>query len=378
MGNSHVGWKSRLVGLVQISLVVVVVGSAVMFARAPSAEDAAKPAFTRKAEAETRLVSVIRPEPALRSVNIEATGNITVRNYVSMTPEVSGKIVTLAPALRSGGVFSAGEVLLEIDATDFRLALAQARAEVDSARASLELQQAESQAAISNYRLLHANEEVPPLVAKLPQIERAKAQLAAAEARLDIAQTDLQRTRFSLPFSGKVVATSAEVGQLLTRGQNFGRAFAMDAVEAAVPITLEDLARLEPVVGRKATLTVQGRDIVARVERVAAELEQRTRFSKLYLSLDDQLSLAPGTFVNVSIDGPELANTLTIPTAAEQGDGILWVVDNGELRQYTPVVRGFNRQGYIVDAFDFGEGIVTGAVPGGREGLKVKLAEATL
>ena len=112
------------------------------------------------------IVGVLTPASMARDVVVEAPGTINVGNYIELVPEVSGRIVDLSRALRAGGSFAAGEVLIGIDERDFRLALDQANAEVAGATANLLLQQTEGGVATSNYALLHPGEPVPALVSK--------------------------------------------------------------------------------------------------------------------------------------------------------------------------------------------------------------------
>ena len=51
---------------------------------------------------------------------------------------ISGQIAHFSPAFDTGAFFSEGEVLVEWDARDYQIALAQASAEVDSARAQVD------------------------------------------------------------------------------------------------------------------------------------------------------------------------------------------------------------------------------------------------
>lgn len=88
-------------------------------------------------------VRVLRPQPVTRSADVRATGNVKVRNYVSLAPQLTGRVTWLAPGLRAGGRFKAGEPLLRIDRANFDLALQQAQAELASAEANLLLQRAE-------------------------------------------------------------------------------------------------------------------------------------------------------------------------------------------------------------------------------------------
>lgn len=363
----------------QILVVGGLVLLAVIYARSPSGPSAGggPPFAAGRAETPPPVVRVLRPQAATTVLRVRATGSVDVRNYVSLTPQVGGRVVSLAPGLRAGGAFAAGEELLVIDRRDFQLAHEQAQADVASAAADLQLRQAESDAAIANYALLQPGAEVPPLVAKAPQIAQARARLAAAEARAGIAALELDRTAFALPFAGRVQASTAEVGQVLGRGQPFGQVFALDAVEVVVPVPPDDLARLAGAVGRSATVRSGRIELAARVARVSPALDQRSRFATLYLTFENPAeALSPGTFVDVAVDGPAVPNTFVLPTAAEQVGGAVWVVVGGALRRVQPTELARIDAGWLVAAFDAADGVVLGAVPGARPGLPVRPAAA--
>lgn len=366
----------RIAGPIQILAVAAVVIAALLFSRAPSKEDVlgaeASGGFGQSAP--PPVVRVIRPAPETTALTVMTTGSVNVRNHVALTPQITGRVAAVSPNLRAGGSFAAGEELFLIETSDFELAVEQALADVAAAESTLLLRQAEGDAARSNYAILHPGETVPPLVARVPQIEQAKAQLASSRARSKVAALELSRTRFSLPFAGRVTEAAVEVGQVLTRGQSFGRAFALDAVEAMGFIGEGDLRRLAPAVGRRATVRAGGAVLSASVERVSAELDERTRFARLFLSFEEVSALPPGTFVDMEIEGPALANTYTLPEAAEQVGAEVWIVDGARLEVMRPTVRGRGGAGIVVDAFDYADGVVIGAVPGARRGLPVVLA----
>jgi RND family efflux transporter MFP subunit len=263
---------------------------------------------------------------------------------------------------------------LTVERRDFELALDQAKADVASAQSQVLLAQAEGDAARQNYALLNPGQPVPPLVAKLPQIAQGRAQLQAAQARRDIAELDLSRTQFTLPFAGRVTETSAEIGQMVSRGQSFGQAFSVESVEVTVPVSQIDLSRLQPVEGRSVTVSSDEKTFVAVVERVSAELDGRTRFAKLFLSLQNEISITPGAFVDVVVQGPTVEKTFVLPESAEQGGGYIWWVNEGTLAQHNPKILARTGSNLIVEAFNAGQGIVVGPVPGAFEGLKVKMA----
>ena len=361
----------RRLGWVQILVIAALVLLAFLFARSRGGDP--PPVFTAgRVEAPPPLVRVVAPVVSATPLRVEATGSVGVRNYVALTPQVGGRVVSLSPSLKSGGAFDAGETLLVIDRRDFELANDQAQADMATAAADLMLREAESDAAKANYALLHPQAEVPPLVAKVPQIAQARARLDAARARAGVAALELQRTAFSLPFSGRVKESTAEVGQVLARGQPFGQAFALDALEVAAAVSAEDLARLDGAAGRSAVVRSGEGAFAAQVDRVSAELDSRSRFATLYLTFAENEALpTPGTFVDVVIDGPRLADTFVLPEAAEQIGGAIWLVADGALRSFTPRTIGRTEAGWVVAAFDAAEGVVLGAVPAARAGLPV-------
>ena len=362
--------KRRWAGTTQVVVVITLVLLALLYARAPDNDNTALQIGA--GEDPKPLVNVYHPVADTNMLTVAATGSVDVRNRVALTPQVTGRVVSISPSLRVGGTFVASEQLLVIDPRDFQLAADAAEADVATAESDLRLEQAKSDAARANYDLLHPGEEVPALVARGPQIAQAEARLAAARARQRVAALDLERTVFSLPFVGTVTRTSAEVGQLLTRGQSFGEVFAVDAIEVVAPISADNLKRLNPAVGRRARIRDPYRAFDAVVEKVSAELDSRTRFATLYLKVTGEPPV-PGTFVDVEIEGPVFADTFLLPDAAEQANDRVWIVANGELRAVTTPAFGRTADGWITRAFDPGDGVVLGAVPGATEGQAVQI-----
>ncbi|MFT7132994.1 MAG: RND family efflux transporter MFP subunit [Cyclobacteriaceae bacterium] len=372
--------KKPIIGILQVVAIIVLSGLAFFFSRAPD-KTAAQLAAQQSAQVkptvagtQAPLVSILKPIASVQQVAITSTGSVAVRSYVTLTPQVSGKVVATSSALRSGGRFSAGETLVKLEQRDFTLALAQAQADVASAEASLQLSLAEGSAAVSNYRLINPVKTAPPLVAKAPQIAQARAQLQSAIARRDIQQTNLERSVFSLPFPGRVVESSADEGQILSVGQSFGRVYALDAVEIVITLAPEQLAKIDPAENRVVTITADGSTFEGRVDRVAAERDSRSRFSQVFITIDDSQSLTPGTFVSVTIDGPIMDDTFMLPESALQVGQVFWIVKDGNIAEVSANILSRSDEEYLVKAFDYDQGIIMGAVPGARPGLAVRLA----
>lgn len=363
------------IGVIQIAVIGVVAVIAFYSAQAPSEEElleASAIAIAPQNDNEAVYVSVAKLKPQDHFVEVRGTGSVVLRNSIDLVLQLSGRVVWVSETFRKGGSFEAGQNLLRIDPRDFELAVAQAEADLLAAESNYLLVKAESEAAIANYAILHGEKDVPPLVAKTPQVEQAKAQIAAASAREQIALLDLMRTDFSLPFDGRVVDSQAEVGQFLNQGQKFGEVFDVASIEALVPISPRDLLSLKPAIGRRASLSLGDFQLQATIARVSPTLDERTRFAQIYLALDNATDVYPGSFFNVVVEGPRLENTILLPEAAEQINESVWVVSDNKLKRSQP--RFINRQtsGVIVESFDSGDGVVLGRVPGAKEGMMVK------
>lgn len=368
---------SQYSGVLQIVLIALLLILTFVFTRAPTAEQVNnRPTLASGSERpEEQLVTVIRPIPMRTAPHIKSTGSLNVRAYVTLSSQVGGRVVSVSDALRTGGTFAANEVLLVIDPSNFDLNVEQAQADIDAAEATLKLRNAESAVAIDNYALLHRTNPVPSLVAKKPQIDQAKAQLSAARARHKTTLLAQSRSRFSLPFSGRVTESTIAVGQLISQGENFGRVFALDAVQVSVPITSQELSLITPAKGRRATVTVDGISYAAIVDRVAAELDMQTRFVTAYLDVEGDIP--PGSFASVAIEGAPQANTYLLPESAHRINDTVWIVDSDKLLKVNPHLILNTDEGMIVRAFDFKSGIVISSIPGAVEGLSVSISETT-
>ncbi|MDB2416980.1 efflux RND transporter periplasmic adaptor subunit [Pseudomonadales bacterium] len=371
------GWRStggRLVGTLQIVGVLAATALAVYLSREP-AVPIAPSGMTAATAPIVPKVSVITPRAGAQKILVAGNGSVGVTAYVDLVPQISGRIEALSPAMRVGGAFRAGETLVAIEPDDFLLQVKQAQADVAVQRANLRLQQARSDAAVKNYALLNPGKAVPNLVALRPQIAQAAAQLRSAEARAEVALLALERTQFSLPFDGMITESSAQVGQLITGGRAFGQAYAKDSVELVVSIAPDELAQLAPAGGRRVIISTSQQNLEARIDRVSAQLDNRSRFAKAYIPLpqtsDRASMLQPGTFADVIIEGPEYSDTLVIPEAAMQADDIIWYVQNGRLVSYQPVVLGRNDQGIVIAGRDVGDGIVVGTLANASAGMAV-------
>jgi len=220
-----------------------------------------------------------------------------------------------------------------------------------------------AEVANNEWQLVNPGEPIPDLVARAPQIARAEAAVESAEARKRTAELNLSRVAFSLPFAGRIVTTSVELGQTLSPNQSYGQAYALDSLEISVPINATALARLEPAVGRPATLRIERgdsvRDYPGEIVRVEAELDAQTRQAGLIVQPTGATDILPGTFLEVEITGPQIEGALPIPEQAISDGLEVWVIQNGRLAKRAITPLGLGGDGEILVApFNYGDGLI--------------------
>ncbi len=365
------GWR----GTLQIVVIVVGVLVAIWFARAPQGQ--AHTDDLRLAEPGVPTVTVIRPAPGEAAQNVRTTGAVTILDGVRLFSHNRGEVVFVAPALRNGGSFSAGETLVRIDQRDATNRLEAAQARVRYAEARLLRQEHKAEAAVREFHRDHPGEEPPPLVARTARIAEKAADLDRALKGVEQAEIVLSRTEISVPFDGQVAGARATVGQVVGRDTPLGLVYRNGALQVEAQISQEELASLEPIVGRRATVRAGGREFAASVDRVAAVVDRESRLVTLFLAFRGNARNLPrpGTFAIVGLGGPVLSDVFALPEAAEQPGGNVWVVDGGALRSVTPTTLGRTEAGWLVEAFDPRQGVVVGRVVGARPGLAVRVAE---
>lgn len=378
MNSNNTGERRRFGGIAQIVLVLAVFAVAIYFARAP---DMGGPQTSvARAQLQDPEVVVAHPVKGQHSLSVSLTGEVRAQGKVGLRSQVAGRVLSVSDALRGGGTFRAGQTLLTIDPADFEIDLKVNRALLQQQEARLRWRELRAEEKREEFLSRNPGQPVPPLVNNETEIARYQARVDAARAALEKSELDLARTRYSLPFDGRIVETTAMRGQLVGPLEPFGLAFSRESLEVEAPISLDDLDYLDPAEGRAVQVVANGELFPAFVDRVAPIVNRRSRLVRLYVKFADSVSLAaipaPGTFVKLSIEGPAFENALLLPKAAEQANGTVWVVRGGVLEAATPRSLGRTEAGWIVSDFDTGDGVVLGTVPAAGPGVSVTVVDS--
>ena len=296
-----------------------------------------RPAPLRSPEEYAPLVRVIEVVPEARQLSVSTQGTVRPRTESTLVAEVSGRVTAIAPAFAAGGFFEKDEVLVWIDDRDYQTAVVTASSAVAQARVAAELEEAQADVARQEWQTLGDGTE-SPLATRELQLQQARAALASAEAALEQAKRNLERTRVRAPFVGRVREKLVDVGRFVTPGVPAASVFAVDYAEIRLPIPDRELAYLDlpinyrgeseqhkgPTVMLRANFAGERHTWTGRIVRVEGEIDRVSRMVHVIAQVDDpygrgpdgeeRMPLAVGLFVEAEIMGHKVEDVVVVET----------------------------------------------------------------
>ncbi len=352
-----------------------------------------------------QLVDTVTVSPQSLTYTVISQGTVEPQTETTLVPEVAGKVVKLSPSFVAGGFFAAGDVLLEIDPSDYRAALSSAEANLANAEALLAEEQARADQARKDWQNLNgpiggSGKQPNQLVLRVPQLAQAEANVKAMRAALQMASRDLQRTRISLPYSGLVKSRAVDLGQYVAPGNTLGVTFAVDIAEVRLPLTENDLdyIRLPDTMHANdsqqytpvrliATNQRSQQSWEAQIVRTEGFLDAATRVTYAVAVLRDPygllgterpMPLRMGTFVKAEIEGVRANDVIALPRASLREDGTILVADADDRLDVRTVVidRATPQQVYISAGLEPGERVITTAIAAPIPGTPIRIFAA--
>lgn len=356
--------KRILPGLIVLGIGIGVAGLIVKFGPEPESQ---------KSEILARTIRSIEAKSSDMQLFIESQGTVASRQVISIIPQVGGEITYVSPKFVAGGRFKKGEVIVKIEPRDYELAVITAEASIAERKQRVMQEEAEGALAKAEWEALGEG-EASDLTLRIPQREGAIAALRSAEASLDRAKLDLERTVIKAPYDGILTAKSVDLGQFLNRGNTIGTFHSTEVLEVRLPLTNRDIAQFDLAglqSGEKqydVRLTGQfankeniwnGRivrtegtiDVNSRILFVVAELKANE-----LISPTDGTPITIGQFVRAEIEGQTFENVVRLPRESlRQGNQVLVVDSENKLRTRMVDVLETNNE-YVVIASGVNDG----------------------
>lgn len=299
---------------------------------------ASRPAPRKEVAVQHPDVSVVTVEPGRYQSKITAYGGASPHFELSLTAQVSGQVKVLSDAFESGRRVKKGDLLVSLDETEYRAAVATTEQNLSDAQLALLEEQRQALRAEAEWKSSGIEgDPASDLVLRKPQLAAASAAVAAAKAALENARNDLTQTRIKAPFDALVVERLVTPGSFVQPGTAIATLYSTDRLEIAVSLSAADWACLpDSSVLDSGKWPVElfhaqtGRHWSGYVLRSEQHLGEQSRQRRLILAVDQPLDLKEplhaGTFVKAQISGRIHNDLWQLPGSAFSQKGEIWYV----------------------------------------------------
>jgi len=272
---------------------------------------------------------------------VRAPGKIEPRTQVKISADVMGKIVKLN--VKEGDPVKRGQLMLQLDDTQYRTTLSQAQAALSSARArnkeaanALKVSNStfERQKALYEQKLLSPAEwdqATQSHEAAQSMALTAAQEISRSEAAVAAAADNLRKTRFEAPIDGVVSALNVEAGEIVIMGtmNNPGTQIlsVSDMSRMLVRADVDETDVVDIVLGQKAKITVDAMPdtsfagTVVEIGNTAkrsqtAAVEGQTNFEVKVVFDQTVPEVRPGMTADVDVETATHAKAMGVPIQA--------------------------------------------------------------
>jgi HlyD family secretion protein len=267
---------------------------------------------------------------------VTANGQMIPKTDVKISAYVPAKIVKLP--VKEGDLVKKGQLLVQLDQTEFKAAVNQAKAQLSSAQANLEQAQLVYDRQKGLFEKKLTSQEQYDAVST--ELNLAQAQCDQSVANLEQAEYNLSKTTMTAPMDGMVTALNAKEGEIVMIGtmNNPGTVIMtisdMSETQAEVEVDETDIASVKVDQEAKIEIdafpdtTFMGKVTeighTARVSGLGTQ-DQVTNFLVKVTLMDTVPNIRPGMSASVEITTNSHPNVLNVPIQAvvmreEKGD----------------------------------------------------------
>ena len=354
-------WKRMLLMLFCVALAVAGIGYA-KFKQIQAAIAMGKSFAPPPAAVTTHVLQSQNWEPSIKVI-----GTLKAVQGVNVSTDLAGIVSEIA--FESGKTVRAGELLVQLNAEQEKAQLAAAEARRDLAKLDAKRK-----------RELQSQNAAP-----VSERDAAEAELRRAEAACAEVGALLARKRITAPFDGVLGIRLVSLGQFLNPGAAIATMHSLDPIQVQFSLPQQQLAAAAP--GKDLRILSEDRPEIARAGTVTA-LDSQVNETSRAITVEGTLPnadkiLRPGMFVNVEIPLPKEEGAIVVPASAisyaPYGDSV-YVVKEGTSaegkatktvsQQFVKLGQNRGDQIRILSGLKAGDEVVTSGVfklrPGGE------------
>lgn len=379
--------KRRIILIISVSLLLLLSGIYLIFSSSPSVE--------------ITSVSLIYPSQSISLMS--ASGYVVAERKAALGVKTTGTLEWLG--VREGDFVKKGQIIGRLENEDRKIALEQAKANLELSLSALKEAEAELYDARLNFdrnkelfqRGFISKAEYDAGEARLKRAEamvsQRRAQIRAAEAQVKEAEINLEYTYIKVPFDGVVLTKDADVGDIVTPLGAAANAKAsvitiadMKSLHVEVDVSEQNISKVKKGQACEIELDAfpdrrfRGKvlKIIPTADRTKAAIKVKIAF------IDRERGILPDMSAKVSFLEREISPEELKPVLAVKSSSIMsndskkfvFVYEDGRLKKReTRTGRQFNGFTEVLSGLKPGEAIVLNPSGKLKDGMKVKVKE---
>ena len=310
-------------------------------------------------------VNTIEADVASFSPEFGFYGNIIGKNEIDIISTVSGQVKVASEKLFNGIKVKEGEILFEIDPSDYREKVIEKEATLNDLKSEMNktlfmIKEAETQYQISNKNYSRKKKLLGNTVSKKAledaelnlslaktnlskekfRAESLRAKINKAKSKLNVSKKDLSNTRYRAPFNGRIFDNKIDKGIEITRGDKLAKLVNTDKLEVKFFVgesSFTKLGSIDNIIGKKIRILWNKSDykkkylgIITKIDGVISkELAGLHMYAELE-ELDNADPIRPGVFVEILVEGPLIQKTFLIPENAVYEEKYIYIIKNNK------------------------------------------------
>ncbi|HEX4697673.1 MAG TPA: efflux RND transporter periplasmic adaptor subunit [Candidatus Udaeobacter sp.] len=231
---------------------------------------------------------------------LSAVGSISAVQGAVVSSELGGVVSQIA--FENGGTAKKGDLLVHLDASA-------EEAQLKSAEADLELAHADLQ---------RSRDLVSRKVISKAEIDAAESKFKQKEGSVEQMRSMIAKKTVRAPFDGQLGIRQVNIGQMINPGQQVVPLTSLDPVFADFALPQQYLGQLKPGLEVHVTTdALPGRVFDGKVTAINSMVDSSTRNITLQATLENpDHALRPGMFAKAEVALPQKHKTLVVPGSA--------------------------------------------------------------
>jgi len=378
-------WWERLLAFALIIVIIALTFLAVRYLTTSKPKPKKKAPQQMKAVVETEKVSA-----GNFTLTIESFGIVKASDSLTLTPEISGKIIYLSDTVIPGNIIKKGTLIAKIDDTDYKNQVIKAEASLRKAEADYKLELGSSDVAkkelelAKNLNILDNSSADLSIALRKPQLLKAKAAVELAEAELMIAKNNLLKTSIYAPFDIVVTEKGTSLGSYVSPSSALLKGFNKNEVwiEANIPyyqlkfLDIENQKQKDVIITNLNDTT--GYTFKGKFLKLLPQTESNGLLSKVLMKVDSPFKnlsnpLLVNNKVKVTFNGVTLKNVFRIKSEFIRDNNTLYIFKDKKLKIVKiNILYSDENYTYIDAGLNDGDKIITTNIPNAIEGLQVE------